>query len=169
MSLGRGPLPALLLVLSCGGTESTLEIIHDPCQPLSVVPAEDTTPEERASVERGIALWNAFGRTQLMVDAPLGAEATVALRFKDAAGAFYGVYAADRGEVLINHRLSDDAARAITVAHELGHAMGLAHVEPDARASLMNPGNLVLPPTAEDERALMALWNDCAADPSAAR
>jgi predicted Zn-dependent protease len=63
--------------------------------------------------------------------------------------------------VLVNRAITDRAELAIVVAHELGHAFGLVHIDVATRASLMNPGNLTTPPTDADQRALEALWGAC--------
>jgi predicted Zn-dependent protease len=63
--------------------------------------------------------------------------------------------------VLINRDLVDRTALAIVIAHELGHVFGLVHVAATTRLSLMNPGNVVTPPTDADQRALEAMWGAC--------
>jgi hypothetical protein len=63
--------------------------------------------------------------------------------------------------VLVNRALTVASERAITIAHEVGHAMGLPHV--DGRPSLMNPGNLTLEPQPGDAAALVELWGACPA------
>lgn len=70
--------------------------------------------------------------------------------------------------IFINDDL-DGQPLAVTVAHELGHAFGLVHVDPSVRASVMNPGNLSTPPTAADAAQVTGLWGACPPlDPSAA-
>jgi hypothetical protein len=134
---------------------------HDACAPL-VITAAAATPAEQAGIDGALALWRDHGVSAF--DAALPGEtpsATIAIQFADAAAVFHGVYdpAADR--VLINRDLADPAALAIVIAHELGHAFGLVHVSPAARLSLMNPGNLVTPPTGADQQAVEALWGRC--------
>mgnify|MGYP003345342596 CR=1 FL=1 len=43
------------------------------------------------------------------------------------------------------------------MAHEIGHAWGLQHVPANVRPSVMNPGNLSLPPQPSDAAAVWAL------------
>lgn len=98
-------------------------------------------------------------------NAPSGAIADavgpIEIRFGDAAETFHGVYDPSSATITINRALTDRAALAIVIAHELGHVFGLAHVAAATRASLMNPGNLATPPTDADRRTLEALWGTC--------
>ena len=80
----------------------------------------------------------------------------------DAAEFFHGLYDDEHGVVYINRALSDDHQRTVTVAHELGHAFGLLHIDRDARVSVMNPNNLSVEPNDGDAAELVALWGSCA-------
>jgi hypothetical protein len=68
---------------------------------------------------------------------------------------------------VVNRRLSNPSDRAITVAHELGHALGLPHI--NDRESVMNSGNLEVLPLSEDADDLRDLWGACIAFPPAPR
>ncbi len=94
-------------------------------------------------------LWNARGFTKLSAG---GDGEPIALSFEKAASFFHGFYDPTTGEVLINSTLDEPGELAVVVAHELGHAMGLPHIE--NRASVMNPGNLSVSPTPEDNEQL---------------
>lgn len=105
-------------------------------------------------------MWRDLANAQLLMsEAP--ETASLRLRFRVAASAFFGLYDDEMGEVIVNRRLSDREQRAITIAHELGHAMGLEHVDRETRRSVMNPANLDVLPTEEDRAALAALWGPC--------
>jgi hypothetical protein len=131
--------------------------LFDPCS-ARVSPEEDANA---TALSEGIALWNRAAQLKLSL---ADEDATaIGVRFQDAAGAFRGLYDVETGVVFVNRRLLSERARAITVAHELGHAFGLAHVSTGERASLMNPGNIVTAPTRRDVTELQALWGHCAA------
>jgi hypothetical protein len=137
---------------------------HDACAPLTIATAA-ATPAEQAGVDRALALWRDHGVSAFDA-APAGAPGAapavvIDIEFADAAATFHGVYDPATNRVLINRDLTDPATVAIVVAHELGHAFGLVHVPPATRLSLMNPGNLVMPPTDADQQAVEALWGRC--------
>jgi len=144
----------LIALAACGGTsDGELARTYDPCAPIAV--SVDGSTDEASGVAGGLALWRDGGVTGF--DAG-GGDALV-IRFQSAAPAFHGFYDDTSGVVYINHDVTDPGELAIVVAHELGHAFGLLHVQD--RVSLMNPGNLATPPTDDDRAALVALWGAC--------
>jgi hypothetical protein len=139
-------------------------IVYDPCSPLAVVATDPATEAERTGIADAVALWNAAGVIGLTVDTDGdgdgdGEADRIAVSFEPASPIFYGIYRADRGDIVINHALATPAHRSITIAHELGHAFGLLHV--DGSPSLMNEGNLEVGVMARDVDALRALWGSC--------
>lgn len=148
---------AVVLLCACGTPPpSGPQIVYSPCSPVLVVPESDTSEEELASVEAAISLWAEAGLETLSTSA-LEAESQVPVRFKDAPSPFHGVYEPTNGMVFINRKLGG-SERDVTVAHELGHALGLPHVPKEERASLMNPGNLTVPPSIDDLDQLRLQW-----------
>jgi hypothetical protein len=151
----------LPLVGACGSDETEgPAVVYDACQSTLLVPGADVTASERESLGDALALWRdvagpglSVTDTQLTQVLPIG--------FQSAAPSFFGLYRPDRGDILINRELSDRHARAITMAHEIGHAFGLAHVT--GHRSLMNPGNLQVPPAAEDTQLIYQRRPACAA------
>ena len=139
---------------------------RDACAPLAIAPVAATALESDGIAD-GIALWRDRGASAFdpaagdAAPAPADAAPAIAIRFDDAAAAFHGVYDPASATIAINRSITDRTAIAIVVAHELGHVFGLVHIAPATRISLMNPGNLVTPPTDGDERALEALWGTC--------
>ena len=134
----------------------------DPCQPLAVVTDPGVTEAQAAAVEAGLALWNTRARSRLW-RASAGespAPPLVPLHFEAAAPPFHGLYDDQRGQVFINTDL-DGHERIVTVAHEVGHAFGLAHVPSGDRVSVMNPGNLLNEPSSADIDTLAIGWGRC--------
>jgi hypothetical protein len=159
-------LSLLLVAALLGGcaadtADDTLQVVYDPCEPVALSPAPGAGADEVASLDRAIDMWRRMGTTGLdraQPDAPRSGR-VLEVRFETAARVFYGVYDDESGVVFINRRLSDDHARAVTIAHEVGHAFGLPHIA--GRDSVMNPKNLVHEPNAGDGDSLRALWGDC--------
>jgi hypothetical protein len=145
-----------LLLPACVGDPGPAPLTFDPCSTIVLVPASDATTEERQSIDMAVAAWRARAGVALTTEDVPGAP-RVGVLFRPASLAFFGIY--ERETVVINRELTDMDARAVVVAHELGHAFGLAHVED--RTSVMLPGNLTIPPGAVDEAALSALWGAC--------
>jgi hypothetical protein len=152
---------------ACGDPQASESAgAHDACAPLAITAAA-ATPAEQAGIDGALALWRDHGVTAFGAGLPGAAgpasTATLAIdiQFADAAAVFHGVYDPGGDRVLINRDLTEPAMLAIVIAHELGHAFGLVHIAPAARLSLMNPGNLVTPPTDADQQAVEALWGRC--------
>jgi hypothetical protein len=151
---------AALALLGCGSAEVGPGIVHDACRPLQVIAGEDSLPSERAGVAEGITLWREVGVTAPRLEAAADGD-RVPVNFELAPAAFRGVYEPSRGEVFVNRRLDEPHQRAITVAHELGHALGLEHVALAERESVMNPANVTVSPTRSDVEALADIWGEC--------
>jgi Zn-dependent peptidase ImmA (M78 family) len=134
-----------------------LDIVFDPCEPV-LLDAPGATAEQRVSIDAALVMWRALGVIGPRVEADAGTP-RIEVRFEDAAAAFHGLYDDEHGIIFINAHLDSDHERAVTVAHELGHALGMWHV--GDRVSVMNPGNLDVEPTAGDLAALEALWGTC--------
>jgi hypothetical protein len=161
-NLGRLRASAVLLLLACcgGAGDSSIDITFDPCTQVAVAVDGTATDAERASVAEAVTMWNRLGATQLRV-ATGGEPTTIPVRFEDAAQQFHGVYEDEAGIIFVNRKLDDDHARAVTVAHELGHAFGLPHIDLTERVSVMNQANLIVEPNLGDQAALTALWTGC--------
>ena len=130
----------------------------DPCHPPSVVSDAGATQVQLAGIAAAEALWQTHGAPEL----GSGTNGTLDIHFQVAAPPFHGVYDDQAAVIYINNDLTDVTTLSIVIAHEIGHAFGLQHVSSDVRPSLMNPGNMTVTPTAEDEHTLEALWGVCA-------
>lgn len=147
-----------VVLAACGGPPpASPAIAYSPCAPVLLAPEAGTTAEELESIEAAIAMWREVGLTTLTLS-PSDAAGALPLRFEHAAAVFHGVYEPGSGRVFINRGLAG-FEREVTVAHEVGHALGLPHVARALRPSLMNPGNLTERPSLEDEGELQSLWS----------
>lgn len=155
-------LPFALTLAACqpGIEDLHFDITYDPCEVIVVEPAPDTLAAELTSIDDALAMWNSLGATRLTRQGRPD-DQRVPISFESAAPAFFGLYQDEVGDVIINRELSDRYARAVTIAHELGHALGLPHVSTDPGNSVMRAGNLKTPPTVDDALALEALWGPC--------
>jgi hypothetical protein len=138
--------------------EDEVSAFLDACRPTLLVPATDATAEERAGIAAAIALWGVVGGPATSMTDRSQSQ-SLAVGFQPAAPPFFGLYRPEQGDILVNRSLSEPTARAITIAHELGHAFGLRHVE--GRPSLMNRGNLQIPPGDLEVQMISARHGPC--------
>lgn len=149
----------LISTAACSAsTPGGAALTFDPCEPVAVA-APGATAEQLASIADAFALWRSDGVTSFT----LADTAPISIAFRSAAPAMYGYYDDTSATVYINTELADPAQRAITIAHELGHALGLVHVAAATRTSVMNPGNLSVAPNDGDLAALARVWGACSA------
>lgn len=130
--------------------------MFDPCEPAAVT-APGASAEQLASIDDAIAMWRADGIMQLS----RGDSGAISVVFRDGAAAIYGYYEDTAATIYVNLELTDPAERAVTIAHELGHAFGLVHVAANVRPSVMNPGNLTVVPDGDDAAVLASKWGSC--------
>lgn len=150
-----------LSAIGCSPSGQETEVIDnvfDPCEEL-VLELENANAREEEEVTDAIALWNERAGSLLTLDDVEHAP-RLPVVFDDAPAAFHGHYDDEATIVYINHEL-EDREMAITIAHEVGHAFGLYHVNKDQRPSVMNPGNLVHVPNEGDVGELSEIWGAC--------
>jgi Zn-dependent peptidase ImmA (M78 family) len=153
---------ALALVTACAGEgDAVIDRMFDPCAPL-VLDTSSATPAQQDGVRDAIALWSSRGVTSF-ADPAIADAPVIPVLFEEASPAVHGYYDDETAVIYVNSVLdADPEARAVTIAHELGHAFGLYHVERGERVSVMNPANLRVPPTEDDQHAVELLWGRCA-------
>jgi hypothetical protein len=155
-------LAAVAVFLASGCSDRSIDTIFDPCSELTVVAAEGTEPHELASIEEAVLVWDQVLPTEIAVGSSADAAGTLAIHF-DSGDTFYRAIYFD---ALATIRVSRDKLAPedypIAIAHELGHAFGLFHVDSDERESVMNAGNLEILATRADADEVRALWAACA-------
>ncbi len=142
-----------MLVFACACSAPGDPVTFDPCA--LTIAAPDATAAQLAGIDAALASWNALGLAVTRSDV---GEVSIMFRV-DPATTEYGLY--DDGVIDVNTSVTDPQALAVTVAHELGHAVGLVHIAPATRASVMNPGNLSIAPTPIDAATVAARWGAC--------
>lgn len=152
-------LTAIATTIGCDPAAPAIEITFDPCDAVELE-VGDATADQRASIDDALAMWSDRG-TALVLTPHAGLAPRLTIAFADAAEVFHGAYDPATGVIYINTDLDDRRQRAITIAHELGHAFGLVHVAFDQRVSVMNRGNLDTAPTSPDHLEVEALWGGC--------
>lgn len=145
----------VLLLAACSAEgDAPIGLTHDACAPLALV-SSIASSLQLDGIQAAQALWRDRGAPAL----GLRAGATLEVRFEAAAGAFRGLYDDREGVIYINDGIANESVLSVVIAHELGHAFGLVHVTD--RTSVMNPGNLTITPTADDQLELARLWGTC--------
>lgn len=141
-----GSLRGFLVAIAMAGCASPqpAAVTFNPCEAVRVSGVD--------GVADAIVMWRAQGVTPFVVAEPVD----VRIELTAGASALYGYYDGATATVYVNTSLTDAHERAVTIAHELGHVLGLVHIPVSERASVMNPGNLTVEPTAADAEVLGA-------------
>lgn len=158
----RGIALLLLALFGSGCTEriEAFERVYDPCASLVLVPSGDMSEGERASVADAVQMWGAVADVGLTTDDSLPEARRLEVEMVQTA-AYLGFFDDAAGNIRLARRVDDRHARAVVLAHELGHAFNLFHVPASKRRSVMNEGNWEVEPTAGDAEALARKWGGC--------
>ncbi len=144
-----------LVGCSSGNRDVSIDVVHDVCTPITVS-SPSATASQLTGIEAAFTVWRGHGVHTLEP----ATDGMIEIRFEPASGLFFGLYDDENSVIYINEAITDPAKLSVVIAHELGHAFGLAHIS--GRPSLMNPGNTGVLPTHEDDAAVLALWGTCA-------
>lgn len=149
----------VVLVAACASDD--IEHTYDPCSPLTLAVEDGISEVELSGVEDAIAAWAGVVPARITIGSGTRATDVLPVRFEPGDTFYRAIYWDAFGEIAISRdRLAPDDY-GIALAHEMGHAFGLHHVEPSERISVMNVGNLEQGPTSEDAARIAQLWASC--------
>jgi len=158
LTIGLGLLPAC-------ASESAVETTYDPCSPLTIALDPGASAAEVSGVEGAVLAWREVLPVQIVLGTGERGADVLPLRFESGVS-YRAMYWDSIGVISVSRELLDPADYPVAIAHELGHAFGLLHVDASERPSVMNVGNLALGPTADDAAAVRALWGSCGSAPA---
>lgn len=145
-----------------GCASDDIEHTYDPCSPLTLAVEDGLGDAERRGVEDAIAVWTQVVPARITIGSGTRAPDVLPVRFEPGDTFYRAIYWDAFGEIAISRDRLAPEHYGIALAHEMGHAFGLHHVEPSERISVMNVGNLEQGPTEDDAAGIAALWPSCA-------
>lgn len=155
---------AAALALSACATNQDVETTFDPCSPLAIA-VDSPHADDVAAVTSALEAWGRVLPVQATATAGAPASGELTVRFLDGEQPVRGIYWDAIGVVEISRDMLEPRAYPIAVAHELGHAFGLVHVDAAERPSVMNVSNTTVEPTPEDAALVIAKWSSCRGAP----
>lgn len=145
----------------------SIERTYDPCSPLTLSVDAEISEAELGGVEDAIAAWADVVPVRFTIGSGAQAADVLPIRFEPGDTFYRAIYWDGLGQIAISRDRLAPEDYGIALAHEMGHAFGLHHIELADRVSVMNVGNLEHSPTAADAALIEARWDACLRDVTA--